>query len=171
MTDRPRMELVLPPVDDVFRAVARSVVPEAEVLSPSAWDMLEDIVEHALADRPPAMRRRLRLFLKVLDLLPLFRYGRRLRHLNPSRRARFLAGIQDSGIHALRQGFWGLRTLVYMGYYARPEAAAGIGYDARLRGWLEHPMASAEARRQAGAEAEVGDGGDEGRPRGEEGGA
>ena len=30
----------------------------------------------------------------------------------------------------LRRGFWGLRTLVFLGYYARPEAAAEIGYRA-----------------------------------------
>ena len=36
---------------------------------------------------------------------------------------------------AVRRGFWGLRTLVFMGYYARPEAAAAIGYRADVRGW------------------------------------
>jgi hypothetical protein len=152
MTGGQGRELVLPPVDDIFRAVVRSIVPEAETLSPQAWDALEDIVEHALAQRPPSMRRQLRLFLRVLDALPLFRHGRRLRGLDPARRARFLAGVQDSRIHRLRQGFWGLRTLVFMGYYARPEAAADIGYDARLRGWLEHPMAPPEAERQARGE-------------------
>lgn len=155
MTGGQGRELVLPPVDDVFRAAARGIVPEAETLSPEAWDALEDIVEHALADRPAAMRQQLQLFLRALDLLPLFRHGRRLRALDPARRTRFLAGIQDSRIHKLRQGFWGLRTLVYMGYYARPEAGAAIGYDARLRGWLEHPMAPPEAEKQARAGAEV----------------
>ncbi|HKJ93736.1 MAG TPA: gluconate 2-dehydrogenase subunit 3 family protein [Longimicrobiales bacterium] len=151
MTGGPGRELVLPPVDDVFRVVARTIVPEAETLSPEAWDALEAIVEHALEDRPPAMRRQLQLFLRVLDLLPLFRHGRRLRGLDPARRARFLARIQDSRIYKLRQGFWGLRTLVYMGYYARPQAGAAIGYDARLRGWLEHPEAPAQARERAGS--------------------
>lgn len=151
MTGRQSRELVLPPVDDIFRAAARSIVPEAEALSPQAWDALEDIVEHALADRPPALRRQFQLLLRVLDLLPLLRYGRRLRGLDPTRRTRFLARVQDSRIQKLRQGFWGLRTLVYMGYYARPEAAEAVGYDARLRGWLEHPMAPAEAKQQAGA--------------------
>ena len=64
MTGGQGRDLVLPPVDDIFRAVARSIVPEAETLSPQAWDALEDIVEHALAERPPSMRRQLQLFLR-----------------------------------------------------------------------------------------------------------
>jgi hypothetical protein len=167
MTGRHGRELVLPPVDDIFRAVARSIVPETESQSPQAWDALEDIVEHTLADRSPALRRQLQLFLRVLDLLPLLRYGRRLRGLDLTRRTRFLAGIQDSRIHRLRQGFWGLRTLVYMGYYARPEAGEAIGYDARLRGWLEHPAAPAEARAEARMQAGAGEAGR--RVRGKEG--
>ncbi len=35
----------------------------------------------------------------------------------------------------LRRGFWGLRTLALMGYYARPAAAASVGYHADPRGW------------------------------------
>lgn len=145
--------LVLPPVDVAFRAIARTVVPEAADLSPEAWDELEAIVEEALSHRPPALRRQLAILIRALDTLPLFRYGRRLRALPPDRRQRFLEGIQSSRIYKLRQGFWGLRTLVYMGYYARAEGAAAIGYGARLRGWLEHPDApeSAWARASAGA--------------------
>jgi hypothetical protein len=35
----------------------------------------------------------------------------------------------------LRRGIWGLRTLAFMAYYERPEAAAEIGYRATARGW------------------------------------
>jgi len=35
----------------------------------------------------------------------------------------------------IRVGFWGLRTLALLGYYARPEAAQEIGYTADPRGW------------------------------------
>jgi hypothetical protein len=30
---------------------------------------------------------------------------------------------------------WGLRTLILMGYYARPAAAAEVGGSAHRRGW------------------------------------
>jgi hypothetical protein len=46
-----------------------------------------------------------------------------------------LRGIENSRLLLLRRGIWGLRTLVFMGYYARPEAAAALGYAAAPRGW------------------------------------
>lgn len=144
-------ELVLPPVDEAFRAIAKTVVPEAETLSPEGWDELEAIVEDALSARPLKLRKQVRVLIRALDALAVLRYGRRLHSLPAGKRGGFLEAIQDSRIYKLRQGFWGLRTLVFMGYYARAEAADEIGYGARLRGWLEHPDAPEAARAQAGA--------------------
>jgi len=55
--------------------------------------------------------------------------------LDPARRARFLDSLQTSRLLLARRGIWGLRTLVLMGYYGRPRAAAAIGYRADPRGW------------------------------------
>jgi hypothetical protein len=122
-------------VRDVFRAVAATIVPEASRLEPPTWDELEGIVERFLAARPPALRRQLRLFLRLLQWLPVARFGRSFTSLDPSRRQRFLAGLQDAPLLLVRRGFWGLRTLVFLGYYGRLEAAAEIGYRAHPRGW------------------------------------
>src|SRR5207244_1401337 len=54
---------------------------------------------------------------------------------DPARRARFLDSLQTSRLLLARRGIWGLRTLVLMGYYGRPRAAAAIGYRADPRGW------------------------------------
>lgn len=132
----------------VFRALAATIVPEAGELDEAGWESLESIVLEALADRPASVRRQLRLFIRVLGVAPLVRYGRTFRGLDPARRAAFLRRVERSPVFLLRRGFWGLRTLVYMGYYARREAGEAIGYGARLRGWLEHPDAP-EAARQA----------------------
>jgi len=128
-------ELVLPPVRASFRALAATIVPEASSLRESGWAELERIVEEALAARPPAMRRQLRLLIRVLDLVPLLRYGRRFGALEPAQALRFLSAFQDSPLLLLRRGVWGLRTLVFMGYYARSEGSAAIGYRADPRGW------------------------------------
>jgi len=128
-------ELVLPPVRAPFRALAATIVPEAASLKDSGWAELERIVEEALAARPPAMRRQLRLLIRVLDLVPLLRYGRRFGALEPAQALRFLSAFQDSPLLLLRRGVWGLRTLVFMGYYARSEGPAAIGYRADPRGW------------------------------------
>jgi hypothetical protein len=130
---------VLSPVRETFRAIAATVVPEAASLDEYAWTELEQLIEYTLAPRPEAMRRQLRLFVRAIDLLPLARYGRRFRSLDLERRTRVLAALQRSPFLLLRRGFWGLRTLAFLGYYARTEARAEIGYDAGLRGWETHP--------------------------------
>lgn len=140
MTSRvatPRNGRVLAPVRRPFRAVGETVVPEAADLDREGWERLERIVEDALEDRPREMRRQLALLLRVVEWMPVLRYGRRLSSLDRKRRARVLEGVQNAPLLLLRRGFWGLRSLVFMGYYGRPEARREIGYDARLRGRRE----------------------------------
>jgi hypothetical protein len=69
------------------------------------------------------------------ELRRTLRRGRRFPRLAPAGRVRCLLRFQDSPILLLRRGFWGLRTLAFMGYYGRAEAAAGIGYAASAAGW------------------------------------
>jgi len=118
-----------------FRAVATTIVPEAGHLGPSEWVDVEAIIGRALASRPPRLRRQLALLLVLLEWLPLLRYGRRLSRLDPARRLAFLERVEAAPLVVVRRGFWGLRTLILMGYYGRPAAAAAIGYRADPRGW------------------------------------
>ena len=120
---------------DVLRAVAATVVPEAATLEAAQWDELEAIVARAVAARPPRLRRQLALLLFVLEWLPVPRYGHRLSRLDGARRARVLRSLETAPVLLLRRGWWGLRTLVLMGYYGRAAAAAAIGYRADARGW------------------------------------
>jgi hypothetical protein len=126
---------VLPPVRPQFRALAQSFVPEAAALGERGWAEAEAIVEQFLATRPAAVRRQLALLIRLLDFLSLVRYGRRIASLDAGRRLPFLESLQNAPILLLRRGIWGVRTLAFMGYYARPEAAALIGYRADARGW------------------------------------
>jgi hypothetical protein len=119
----------------VFRAIAEVVIPESASLPASEWAAAESIIERALADRPDSIRLQIAAFLRILDVLALLRRGRRLHGLPPHARTRFLRGIQDSPVLLFRRGFWGVRTLALMGYYARPAAAAEIGYRAHALGW------------------------------------
>lgn len=126
---------LLAPVRGVFRALAATIVPEAAALDEAGWARVEAVVERALRERPPKLRRQLVLFVRLLGVLPLVRYGRPFEGLDEARRTRFLRAVEDARPLLVRRGFWGLRTLVYMGYYGRPEAAAEIGYRASVRGW------------------------------------
>ena len=122
-------------ISPAFRAIASTVVPEAARLAPSEWEELERIVARAIAARPARLQRQLALLLRLLEWIPLLRYGRRLSGLDPARRAAFLASLANSGLLVLRRGIWGLRTLILMGYYGRPAVARAIGYRADARGW------------------------------------
>ncbi|UCC49266.1 MAG: hypothetical protein JSV41_03555 [Gemmatimonadota bacterium] len=118
-----------------FRAVVSTLVPETAELEEAGWRELEALVESSLTSRPRTLRQQLRLFLHLVQWLPLFRYGRPFTALSPARRARFLASLQEHSIGLIRIGFWGLRALAFLGYYGRDAAARAIGYRPDPRGW------------------------------------
>ena len=135
--------MVLDSVRDVFRAIAVTVVPEAERLDAAGWAEVERLVEKTLEPRPASVKRQVRLLIRAIGLLPLLRRGKRFTELSPEARTAFLSALENAPVVLLRRGFWGIRTLVYLGYYARPEAGREIGYRADARGW--------DARESAGA--------------------
>lgn len=122
-----------------FRAVCAAFVPEAAELDEAGWRELEAIVERALASRPAKLRRQLALFLRVVDLVAIARTRRTLSALSIRARGEVLDALSKSSLLIVRRGVWGLRTLAFMGYYARPEAARAIGYRATPAGWSAHP--------------------------------
>ena len=126
---------VLTPVRAVFRAVVVTVVPDARHLNEPSWLALEQLVEDALEIRPPALRKQLQLFLRAIEWLPVVRYGRTFAALRDEQRSRVLRYLQDHPVERVRCGFWGLRTLAFLGYYGRPEGARAIGYAPDPRGW------------------------------------
>ena len=115
--------------------MATTIVPEAEALDENGWNELERIIEDGLTSRPAAVRRQLRTLVRLLNVLPLFRFGTTFRNAGRETRTRFFLAIQDAPMLLLRRGFWGLRTLVFMGYYGRDAGREAIGYRADLRGW------------------------------------
>lgn len=133
--DAENVPAVLDPVRAPFRAAARVMVPAMRNLPERQWAEAERVVENALRQRPPAVRRQIRLLLRLIEWLPVTRFGRRFSRLSAARRLRVLSALQDAPLLLLRRGVWGLRTLVFMGYYARPGAGTAIGYRAHLRGW------------------------------------
>ena len=118
-----------------LRAVVVTAVPEAATLSDAGWRDAETIIARALAARPARVRRQLALFLRVLDVISIVRHGRPLAALGPAESTHLLEALSQSRLLLLRRGVWGLRTLAFMGYYARPEAAQAIGYRASAAGW------------------------------------
>ena len=123
------------PLTGEFRALAVTIVPDAASLDETGWRSLESLVDEALAARPGSLRRQFRLFIHLLSWTSVARFGRRLASLEPRRRDLVLASFERSRLLLLRRGFWGLRALVFLGYWTRPEALQAIGYRARPEGW------------------------------------
>jgi hypothetical protein len=96
---------------------------------------MDAVIAGALKDRGEGVRRQLLTFLRLLQLLPIARYGKPLTRLNDRQRTAFLESIERSPILLFRRGFWGVRTLIFMGYYTRDDVAAAIGYRAHRDGW------------------------------------
>jgi hypothetical protein len=119
-----------------LRAAGAVVLPTREALDEEGWQRALSIIEHALATRPAGVRRQIRLFLLLINLLPFLTTGRTFQRLSPERRANFLERLQRSRLVPIRRGIWGVRTLLFMGYYLQDPVRERIGYRARPGGWL-----------------------------------
>jgi hypothetical protein len=114
--------------------VARRVVPETAALDPGGRERFAAIVGKALEDRPRSIRRQFALFLGVIRWLPLLRFGAPFDRLRPERQDAVLLWFMEAPLGKLRSGFWGLRVLIFMGHYGRPEVWPAIRYAPSFRG-------------------------------------
>jgi hypothetical protein len=115
-------------------AIASRIVPESvELAEPSQRKMLKAI-DQALAIRSITVRFQFLLFLRVMRWLPFFFHLRPLDKLPPEKQDRWLTRFQDSRITRIRTGMWGIKTLVFMGYYGDPDHWGEQGYRPSLTG-------------------------------------
>lgn len=115
-------------------AVGARLVPEVASLDVELRAGFRAIVADALADRPEGMRRQFRVFLGLVEKAPVVRFGAPFTRLRPKVQDRVLRWLQDCPVELLRKGFWGMKALVLMGYYARPEVGPSLGYTPSFRG-------------------------------------
>ncbi len=117
-----------------FLAVAARVVPAAATLDGAGCERFAAIVRTALAGRPRSLQRQFVLFLSVVRWAPALRYGAPFDHLQPTAQDAALRWFIDAPLGKLRGGFWGLRALVFMGYYGQPEVWGAIRYAPSFSG-------------------------------------
>jgi hypothetical protein len=120
------------PLSDPRRAflftLASRMVPWSVNLTPDRREALLRLIGDALATRPPAMQRQFGLFLGVLRWAPVVRYLRLFDRLDGERQDAVLRWFQDCPLALIRSGFWGVRTLIFLGCYGHPDAGAAIAY-------------------------------------------
>ena len=56
------------------------------------------------------------------------RFGRPFESLAGDRQDRVLRWLEGGPVSLLRKGFWGLKVMVFMGYYGQVESWPEIGY-------------------------------------------
>ncbi len=108
--------------------VAERIVPAATTLDAAGRSRFTAIVSRALSGRPRSIRRQFGLFLAILRWVPLLRFGATFDRLTAQRQDAVLRWLMDAPLGKLRGGLWGLRALVFMGYYGQPEVWPGLGY-------------------------------------------
>jgi hypothetical protein len=109
-------------------------VPETSALDEAGAGRFFGIIDNALQDREPAVRRQFSIFLGVLRWSSLLRYGGPFETLRAERQDAVLRFFQDCPVSLLRKGFWGLKAMVFMGYYGQPETNDLVGYAPRFDG-------------------------------------
>lgn len=114
--------------ESLFFAVAARIAPASQGLSGAERAEFKRLVDRALAGRPWRERAQLSLFLQAIRWLPILRHARPFEALAPREQDAFLTWLERGPIPLLRQGFWGVKTLVYLGYYGRPSVWPSIGY-------------------------------------------
>lgn len=122
------MELLTSKKERLLGRIAARIVPETAELDDAGRRRFTEIIDGALGDRPPGVRRQFATFLGVLDWAPVLRYGRRFAALAPRRQDAVLRWFEDCPVALPRKGFWGLKAMVFMGYYGQPEVHRLIGY-------------------------------------------
>ena len=125
-------------------AIAPRIVPSSAQMTPDARDAMMALIEETLATRTPAMRRQFSLFLRALRWLPYLRHLRPLDRLDGGRQDAALRWFQDNPLQLVRGGFWGVRTLVLLGYYGQPAHGRVIAYTPSTDG---NAVLHARARR------------------------
>jgi len=114
--------------------VAGRIVPEIREMDPDGISRFFGIVDGALGGRPRKARRQFGAFLGVVRWLGLPRWGMPFERLDDDRQDRVLRWLQRCPVRVLRQGFWALRTIVFMAYYGQPEVWPSLGYEPRWDG-------------------------------------
>lgn len=109
-------------------SVGECIIPPLGGLDDAGRARFRAIIAAALAERPAGVQRQIRLFLSLVRLLPLLRWTRTLERLEARRREVFLRWLQDDAPGRLRQGFWGLKTIIFMGYYGQAELGPRLFY-------------------------------------------
>jgi len=113
---------------EFLRVLAARIVPETAQLDSAGMGRLICLIDEALLERPASVRRQFGIYLGLLRWAPLPRFGGPFEKLSADRQDAVLRWFESCPVGLLRAGFWGLKVLIFMGYYGQPDTNAMVGY-------------------------------------------
>ncbi len=119
---------------EFLQVLAARIVPETTDLDAAGLSRFFGIIDEALQDRPASVRRQFATFLGALRWAPLARYGSPFEKLRVDRQDAVLRWFEGCPVSLLRIGVWGLKSMVFMGYYGQPETNELVGYSPEFDG-------------------------------------
>lgn len=104
----------------------------AELDSRGQW-RFRTLINTMLLRRSESERRQIRLFLFVIRWLPAIVFFRPFERIPIGAQGWILRFLENAPLKLLRSGFWGLKTLLYLGYYGQPDVAEARHYVPDLK--------------------------------------
>lgn len=126
--------------------LASSIVPEAVELTYAQRKRLRLIVRFMLCRRSGMERVQVRVFLFLIGWLPALVFLRPFERIPEGVQDWILRRLEAARIRLVRAGFWGLKTLIFMGYFGQHDIVRAIGYTPSLHDgnvYLESAKSSA----------------------------
>lgn len=114
--------------------LAKRIVPPVGDLDEAEQMAVVKAVDEALALRTPAIQLQFKVFLDLIRLSTLVRHRKTLERLPFEKLDVQLTKLENHPVAKFRTGFWGVKTLIYMGYYGDPDRAAQFDYTPSLKG-------------------------------------
>ena len=111
-----------------LRVLAARIVPETADLDAEGQERFFGIIDEALAGREASVRKQFATFLGVVKWSALPRFGAPFDKLSVDRQDAMLRWFEDCPVGLLRSGTWGLKAMIFMGYYGQPETNHLVGY-------------------------------------------
>lgn len=112
-----------------FEAIQHCLVPRSQSFTAEQKMRSLLAVNDLLAAKPASMRIKLKIFLAFIDFVSICRGGLPFTYLNRTRQKQIMTFFFDSPVRLLRQGFWGLNTLIKLGVFGQPSVYGEIGYS------------------------------------------
>ena len=129
-----------------FRAIAECIVPSESDVAGASGSAALMLADAAIADRPVQDQKLIRLFLVIIEWLPLFRFGRRFSKLSRAKQMRVLAFFESNRVMPkFRAGFFGVKTFALLGFYGHDGTFAELEYPGPR---LDAPYYQLSGRRQ-----------------------